>query len=172
MVVIDGKEIGTNLDRSQARSGPVWLENMLSNKKRNIVPTSIPVEDMVSKCLGKNPKAKKSKTMSKIDFDVDSGNRVAEIAYPLTKEKTKSPTTQDFVVERIKIGTASRATYVLHLEASTKKIITRTWKDEKDKHQMKEMLRRMVEYIEAINDPNPQPLSQLPMSFDPKSPTN
>lgn len=36
---------------------------------------------------------------------------------------------------------------------------------------MKEILRRMAEYIEAINNPNPQPLSQLPMSFDPKSPT-
>lgn len=30
----------------------------------------------------------------------------------------------------------------------------------------------MIEYIEAINNPNPQPLSHLPMSFDPKSPTN
>lgn len=70
------------------------------------------------------------------------------------------------------IGTATRATDVLHLEASTKKIITRTWKDERDKHRMKEMLHRMAEYIEAINSLNPQPLSQLPTSFDPNSPVN
>lgn len=37
---------------------------------------------------------------------------------------------------------------------------------------MKEMLRRMAEYIEAINAPKPQPFSQIPMSFNPKSPAN
>lgn len=30
----------------------------------------------------------------------------------------------------------------------------------------------MEEYIEEINDPNLQPLSWIPMSFDPKSPAN
>lgn len=74
MIVRDGKETGTNPDKSQVLSRLVWLENMLSNKKRNIVPASIPVEDMVSKCLGKTPKAKKSKIMSKFDFDAGSGN--------------------------------------------------------------------------------------------------
>lgn len=104
--------------------------------------------------------------MSKFDFDANSGNWIPEIACPLPEEMTENPTAQDFVVEKINIGTASQPTNVPHLEASTKKIITRTWKDEKDKHQMKEMLQRMAEYIEAINDLNPQPLSQIPMSFD------
>lgn len=81
---------------------------------------------------------KKVKTISRIDFDVDSGNWTAEIARPLTYEKTEDPTVRDFTVEKVNIGTASRATDVLHLEASTKKIITRTWKDEKDKKELKQ----------------------------------
>lgn len=159
MVVRDGKEIGTDSDKPQVPSGLVWLANMSSNIKRNIVPASIPIEDMVSKFLGKTPKMKKSKTMSKFDFDADSGNWIAEIACPSTDEKTENSTSQDFTVEKINIGTASQATYVLHLEDSTKKIITRTWKDKKDKHRMKEMLRRMVESIQAINSLNPQTMS-------------
>lgn len=63
MVVRDGKETGTDPNKPQVPSRKVWLEKMLSSKKRNIISASIPVEDMVSKCLGKTPKAKKSKTM-------------------------------------------------------------------------------------------------------------
>lgn len=63
MVIRDGKETGTDSNKPQVPSGLVWLENMLSNKKRNILAASILVENMVSKCLGKTPKVKKSKTM-------------------------------------------------------------------------------------------------------------
>lgn len=65
-----------------------------------------------------------------------------------------------------------RATYVSHLEALTKRIVTRTWKDEKDKQELKETLRHMEEYIEEIHSLDPQPLSQIPSSFNPKSPAN
>lgn len=172
IIIRNEKDVGTAFEKIPASTGPVWLDNMLGSKKRNIVPTSISIEDMVSKCLGKTPKANKSKTMSKSDFDVDNGNWVAEIAHPLTDAKIENPTVQDFAIEKVNIGTATRATDILHLKDSTKKIITRTWKDERDKHRMKEMLHKMAEYIEAINSLNPQPLSQLPTSFDPKSLVN
>lgn len=134
MVIRDEKDAGTDFGKTPVSTGPVWLDNMLGSKKRNIVPTSIPIEDMVSKCLGKTPKAKKSKTVSKIDFDVDIKKWVAEIAHPLIDAKIESPTVQDFTFEKVNIRTATHATDALHLEASTKKIITWTWKDERDKH--------------------------------------
>lgn len=172
MVIRNEKDAGTDFVKTPVSTSPVWLDNMLGSKKRNIVPASITMEDMVSKCLGKTPKPKKSKTVSKNDFDVDSGDWVAKIAHPLTDAKIENPIVQDFTVEKVNIGTATHAIDILHLEASTKNIITRTWKEERDKHRMKEMLRRMAEYIEVVNSLNPQPLSQLPTSFDPKSPVN
>lgn len=53
-----------------------------------------------------------------------------------------------------------------------KRIISRTWKDEKDKRDLKQAVTLMAEYINAIHDLNPQPLSQIPVSFDPKSLVN
>lgn len=55
----------------------------------------------------------------------------------MTAEKIEDPTVMYFTVEKVNFGTTSRATDVLHLEASMKKIITRTWKDEKDKRELK-----------------------------------
>lgn len=92
IIIRNEKDVGIASEKILASTGPVWLDNMLGNKKRNIILASIPIEDMVSKCLGKTPKARKSKTMSKIDFDVDNGNWVAEIAHPLTDAKIENPT--------------------------------------------------------------------------------
>lgn len=71
-------------------------------------------------------------------------------------------------MEKIDLGVASRVVDVKHLESSTKRIISRTWKDEKDKREMKQMVTQMAKYINAIHNPNPQPLSQIPVSFDSK----
>ena len=47
---------------------PKWLETYME-KKRSIVPISMPIDDLVSKCLGKTPKVKKARTESRINFD-------------------------------------------------------------------------------------------------------
>lgn len=172
LVVEKGKEVESGSDKAPVHTRRLWLENILNSKIRNIVPDSVPLEDMVSKCLWKTPKAKKLKTISKIDFDDSTGNWTIEIARPDTDEVIANSTAKDFTVEKLNLGVGTRAADAYHLETSTKKILNRTWKDERDKHEMKEILRRMVEYIEEINNPNPQLLSQLPMSFDPKSPSN
>lgn len=127
---------------------------------------------MVSKCLGKVSKAKRLKTISKINFDEDTSNWTTKIASLKTNETMADLTSKVFIVEKVNLGVGTWATDVFHLEASTKKMLNRTWKDEKDKHEMKEILRRMVEYIEAINNPNLQPLLEILVSLDPKSPSN
>ena len=47
---------------------PKWLETSME-KKRSIFPISMPIDDLVSKCLGKTPKVKKARTESRINFD-------------------------------------------------------------------------------------------------------
>ena len=42
-------------------------------KKRSIVPISMPIDDLVSKCLGKMPKVKKARTKARINFDKSLG---------------------------------------------------------------------------------------------------
>lgn len=92
LVVRNEKETVASFDETLVRTRPLWLENTLSSKKRNVVPILVALEDMMSKCLGKTPKVKKLKTISRINFDVDCGNWTAEIGRPLTNEKTKDPT--------------------------------------------------------------------------------
>lgn len=43
-------------DKSATTSAPQWLETSFNNKKRNVVPASLPIEDMVRKCLGRSPR--------------------------------------------------------------------------------------------------------------------
>ncbi len=50
--------------------------------KRSIVPISMPIDDLVSKYLGKMPKVKKVRIESRIKFDKTSGWWVVEIATP------------------------------------------------------------------------------------------
>lgn len=94
------------------------------------------------------------------------------MAKPILERDANKATEEDFTVEKIDLGVALRAVDVKHLESSTKRIISRTWKDEKDKRELKQVVTQMAEYINAIHNPNPQPFSQVPRSFDPKSLAN
>lgn len=96
LVVRKEKEVESSLDKTPVYTGPLWLENTLSSKKRNIVLVSVPLGDMVSKFLGKTPKAKKLKTISKIDFDDNTSNWTIKIACPNTNEVIASPTAKGF----------------------------------------------------------------------------
>lgn len=79
------------------------------------------IEDMVNKCLGRTPKSKKLKTVSKMDFDQDTGNSTAEIARPVSNKERENPSMKDFTIEKINLDAGSRVANVHHLEASTKK---------------------------------------------------
>lgn len=125
---------------------------------------------MVNKCLGKVSKDKSLKTISKINFDEDIGNWTVDIARQKTDETMADPTSRDFTVEKVNLGEGTHTADALHFEVSTKKMLKRSWEDEKDKSKMKEIMSSMTKYIEAINNPNLQPISQTPTSFDPNSP--
>lgn len=60
-----------------------WLGASIS-KKQNIVPISVPMEDMVSKCLGKTHKSKKLKVEAMLEVDENIGHWVVEVARPIS----------------------------------------------------------------------------------------
>lgn len=70
------------------------------------------------------------------------------------------------------MGVSLLGVEVKHLESSTKRMISRSWKDEKDKKELKQIITQIDKYINAIHHPSPQTLSQVAVSFDPKSPAN
>ena len=51
---------------------PNWFELSVS-KKRSLVPVTLPVGDMVSKCLGKTPKTKRPKIETMLNIDDQIG---------------------------------------------------------------------------------------------------
>lgn len=107
-----------------------------------------------------------------IDVDDQKGHQIVEVTRPPIDKDVENITEKDFVIEKIDLGVTSRATDAKNLETSTKRILTKTWKDEKDKNDMKEIIMQMAQQINAIQDPNPQPISEVPLSFDPRSPMN
>ncbi len=50
---------------------PHWFE-LSVNKKRSIIPATLPIGDMVSKCLGKTPKTKRPKIETLLNIDEDT----------------------------------------------------------------------------------------------------
>ena len=112
---------------------PKWLENSIE-KKRSIVPLSMPIDDPVRKFLGKTSKVKRVRTESRIQFDKNSGHWSAEIAMPPEGRSQESLTPQDYQVSKIDLGKGSRAIDMKFFEVSNKKIVDRVWKDAHDKH--------------------------------------
>lgn len=62
---------------------PNWFELCMS-KKRSLVPTTLPVKDLVRKCLGKTPKTKRPKIEAILNIDDEIGQWVAKVMKPTT----------------------------------------------------------------------------------------
>lgn len=171
LVIVTSPDTQVTPPPKGSTNAPRWLEAAIG-KKRSVVPITIPLEDMVNKCLGKALKPKKLKIQAMLDVDDTTGHWTVDVAKPILGRDADKATKEDFTMEKIDLGVASRAVDVKHLESSTKRTISRTWKDEKDKREMKQMVAQMIEYINVVHNPNPRPLSQIPVSFDPKSLAN
>lgn len=171
LVIITSPDTQVTLPPKGPTNAPRWMEAAIG-KKRSIVSVTIPLEDMVSKCLGKALKPKKLKTQAMLDVDDTTGHWTTEVAKPILGRDANKATEEYFTMDKLDLCIASRVMDVKHLESSTKRIISRNWKDEKDKREMKQMVTQMAEHINAIHNLNPQPLSQIPVSFDPKSRAN
>lgn len=139
------------------------------NKKRNIISTSIPIGDLVSKYLGKSPRTKKPKMKSMVDVDPITGHWVAEIFKPNSNKTSVKVTKQDFTVDKVDLGVSSRATNLKILNLANKKINHKVPKDVEDKAKLKQGLWKMVKYIHQLQNPIPQPLAMVPLSLDVKS---
>ena len=101
---------------------PKWLEMSIA-KKRSITPLYLPIDDLVSKCLGMSSKTKKLKNESMLEFDKDIGHWLEEIANLFQDKDDGEMTTQDYQVSKVDLGRGSRAVYRKIFEVSNKKII-------------------------------------------------
>lgn len=88
---------------------PNWYD-LLVSKKRNIVPTTLSIEYMVSKFLGKTPKDKKPKIKNIFNIDEKIGHWVENILRLTTKKSLDDMLPQDYIMEKTILGLASRAT--------------------------------------------------------------
>lgn len=75
--------------------------------KRSVVPIIIPMEDMVSKCLGKVSNPKKLKTHTILEVDESIGHWTTKIAKPIQGRDSGKATEDDFTMEKIDLGVAS-----------------------------------------------------------------
>lgn len=72
MNIVDSTSYQMPLPKGSS-SASIGLEASISKKCR-VVPITIPIEDMVNKCLAKKSKSKKLKTEVMIDIDDDIGH--------------------------------------------------------------------------------------------------
>ena len=70
------------------------------------------------------------------------------------------------------MGKGNREIDMKFFEVSNKKIAERLWKDGHDKQEMKEMIKRMAQYINAILHPEAKPISEMSVVVDVSSLTN
>lgn len=76
-----------------------------------------------------------------LEVDENTGHWVAEMAKPISDKDPENATEKDFTIEKIELGTTSRVADAKHLESSTKRMLSRTWKDEKDKRELKQVVK-------------------------------
>ena len=107
---------------------PKFLETSME-KKRSIVPISMLIDDLVSKCLGKMPKVKKARIEARINFDKYSGQWAAEITTPPNGSSHDSITPQDYQITKVDLGKGNHKIDMKFFEVSNKKIAKRVWKD-------------------------------------------
>ncbi len=139
---------------------PKWLETFVE-KKRSLVPISMPIGVLVNKCLGKPSKTKRAKIESRLNFDKNSRYWIAKIAKPPKGSSHENLTPQDYQVLKIDLGRGSHAIDMKIFEVSNKKIANRVWKDAQDKKEMKEAMRSMAQYINSILHLEPKPVNEM-----------
>lgn len=107
-----------------------------------------------------------------LNFDEYTGHWTAEIYKPIEGKGKDEIAIQDYEILKADLGKGTRDADMKIFEVSNKKISSRIWKEDKDKREMKEALRRMVDYIYAIQNLGPMPLSKLLATLELKSPAN
>lgn len=89
-------------------------------------------------------KPKRLKVEAMLEVDDNTRHWVAEMAKPISDKDLENATEKYFTIEKIDLGIASSAVDAKHLESSTKRMLSRTWKDEKDKRELKQVVRNMA----------------------------
>lgn len=125
---------------------------------------------MVRKCLGKNPKAKKAKIETILNIDENTRQWVAKVMKQTTDKGIDEILPQDYIAEKIVLSTASREVDMKIWIAGNSRISHHIWKDQRDKQELKQLLRKMAEYIHEIQNPNIEALPTSIFVIDVESP--
>lgn len=173
LVNTEGQESCLSLAKFSPATGkeqvtPKWLENFVE-KKRSMVPLSMLIDDLVNKCLGKSPKVKKAMTKARINFHKNSRCWSAKIATPPDGSSCESLAPQDCQITKVDLGKGNYEVDMEFFEASNKKIAHRMWKDGQE---MKETIKNMTQYINAILHPEAKLINDMSAIIDVSSTTN
>ena len=79
---------------------------------------------------------------------------------------------QDYQITKVDLGKPNRKTDMKFFEVSNKKIAERVWKDGQDKQEMKETIKSMAQYINAVLHPEAKPISEMSVIVDVSSVAN
>ena len=85
---------------------------------------------------------------------------------PLEGSSQEALYRQDYQLSRINLGKGSHVVDMKFFKASNKKITNRVQKDAQNKQDMKEAMRNMAQYINAILHLEPKPLNEMSSSMD------
>ena len=96
----------------------------------------------------------------------------ADIAKPLKDMPLEKLSPLDYQIIRFNLGKGNHTIDMKIFEASNKKIADRVWKDTQDKREMKEEIKNMAQYINAILHPEPKPLNEMSALVDVSSSAN
>lgn len=73
LLIITSPDAQTTTPPKETANAPRWLDATIG-EKRSVVPITIPMEDMVSRCLRKASKPKMLKTQAMLDVDDTTGH--------------------------------------------------------------------------------------------------
>ena len=126
------------------------------------------INDLVSKCLGKTPKVKKAR----INFDKNFGHWLTNIVTSPDGTSHESLAPQDYQITKVDLGKGNCEVDMEFFESSNKNIAHRVWKDGQDKQEMKETIKSMTQYINAILHPKAKKISEMLVIVDVSFATN
>ena len=88
---------------------PNWLVALV-NRKRILVPISFPINDIVSKYTNKTQKPKRTKSTTRITFDIATGRSIAKVATYNKKEGIDELDLNNFEITCIDLGVMNHET--------------------------------------------------------------
>ena len=127
-----------------------WFQNSLQKKKK-VIQTIPPPFDVISSILQKPPKTKKTKVMSRLAIDENSGNLCVEVARPIVERNVDEASESDFILDKVDLGPSNAERDFQNFEVTAAQILQRAKKEKRTKEQLKEQVQMLVSFINSIS---------------------